>query len=103
MKEILLRRGRVFFIAELTKSTGEISPETRRWVAEWHRQYQVAGAALIGSNNVLNRAITTLMIRAIGILRRRPMPFVFVTNETEAVAFIKKARQDHTSASRAKS
>lgn len=104
LREVLieLRRegGRCFIIADMSGATG-IDAETRRYMAEWGRQETdwIAGSVIHGVSFAM-RALLTLTLKAIKLVRKRRVDVEFVRDDTDAVLCIDAKRRtlDHEAA-----
>jgi hypothetical protein len=86
----LARYGTAFVLVDSSQG-GSLSPETRRWIAEWNKSHKVTGVAIFGSSLVV-RALLTLVLNAIALMRREAVPSVFVKNEAQARAWLAALR-----------
>lgn len=95
--EVLAQKGRVLV---LTNSFGSdaLKPEVRRFLAEWNRDHKATAVAIFGNSAVL-RAMLSLVMRAIDIFRKSPLPTVLVATEAEGRAFLAEQRRKHLAAS----
>lgn len=75
-----------YVMVELTEGVS-LGPETRRWIADWNQRHQVNGVAIYGGSLVM-RAMLTLLLNAIALLRRQRVPSVFVKTESDARAWL---------------
>ena len=94
---VLSHRGRLFLLFVAGKSSGTPNPETRRYLAEWGRRNNVNGTALVGGST-LTRTVVTLTVRAVSLLRRNPLPLIFVETEAEARTWFDELRTKAASA-----
>jgi hypothetical protein len=92
----IARYGSAYVLVDSCQA-GSISPQTRRWIAEWNQTHPVGGVAIFGSSLVV-RAVLTLVLNAIALLRRQAVPSVFVKTEAEARAWIASLRRPHSPA-----
>lgn len=90
--EQLLRRYGTAYVLVDSRHAGEIAAPTRRWIAEWNRRHEVSGVAIYGDSLIV-RTLLTLALQAIALLRRKPVPYVFVKTEAEARAWLTAAAQ----------
>lgn len=91
MAQTLARYGSAYVLVDSSQA-GSISPQTRRWIAEWNTSHQVGGVAVFGSSLVV-RTVITLVLNAIALLRRQAVPSVFVKTEAEARTWIASLRR----------
>jgi hypothetical protein len=91
-QEVKRLRGRVFLLAQVSGEMGTVSPESRRWIAEWGKRHHIDGLALSGGSAV-GRALTLLIVTAVNLLRKAPTALTFVQSEAEARAWVAAQRQ----------
>lgn len=84
------RYGSVYVLVD-SSGAGAITPETRRWIAEWNKTHHVNGVAIFGSSLVV-RTLLTLVLHAIALLRSQAVPSVFVKDEAAARAWLQDLR-----------
>lgn len=96
--ETLVRYGSAYVLVDASQAAS-ISPQTRRWIAEWNKGHQVSGVAIYGSSLVV-RTVLTLVLNAIALLRSQAVPSVFVKTEAEGRAWIAGQRRTRGAASR---
>lgn len=82
MAQTILQYGAAYVLVDSSRA-GPLSPETRRWIAEWNKAHRISGVAIYGSSLVM-RALFTLVLQAISLLRRQPVPYSFLKTEGEA-------------------
>lgn len=88
------RQGRVYILVDLTQA-GTIPPESRRFLAEWNKQYTLGGVANFGGGAAI-RLLSTLLMNAYRLIRPEGAPLVYVGSEAEARAWVAAQRQqDH--------
>jgi hypothetical protein len=85
------RDGAVFTLNDV-RGIRQISPQARRYAAEWMQSHRFDGAAVYGAN-LPTRALVTLLLRAFNILRPVPFESIFCATEQEGRAWIYKQRQ----------
>jgi hypothetical protein len=78
----LQKYGTAYVMVDST-SGGALTPQTRRWIAEWNQRHHISGVAIYGSG-LMMRTLLTLLLNAISLLRSHRIPSVFVKTEEEA-------------------
>jgi hypothetical protein len=86
-----LRKSEPVYVIGNMKDAGIIQPEGRRWISHWHQQHRISGVALFGSS-FMTRAMWTLLIRAIVVLRRNELALTSVATEQEAREWVDQQR-----------
>jgi hypothetical protein len=89
--QVLKRDGVVFTLNDV-RGIRHISPEARRYAAQWMRGRRFDGAAVYGAN-LATRTLVTLLLRAINLLRSTPFESIFCATEQEGRAWINEQRQ----------
>lgn len=89
--ETRLRKHPRLFSVFQVEQAGIPSLEVRKKMAEWRRDHQVAGTAVIGASLTI-RTIGTMYLRAARLIGLLIWPVRFVESETEAQAFIDELR-----------
>lgn len=96
-EQVLAERGRVFFVTDLS-AAAMMPAETRRYFAEWSRQYKAEAVIYHGASLPL-RAVATLLLSAV---RRfsggQRQAGLFVESEAEARAAITELKAQKTRA-----
>lgn len=80
--EALDRFGTAYVLVDSTRA-GELPADTRRWIAQWHKTRRVSAVAVFGAG-LLTRTLLTLLLNAASLLRKHPIPSVFVRSESAA-------------------
>lgn len=86
VEQTLRRYGTAYVLVD-SRHAGELAAPTRRWIAEWNKRHEVSGVAIYG-DSLIGRTLLTLVLQAIGLLRRQPVPYVFAKTEAEARAWL---------------
>lgn len=87
----LAEHGRLFVINDMRRS-GMPSAPTRRWIAEWARDHEVAGLVNFGASLPI-RALQGLVMRGAALLGKRLVVTpVNVGSEAEAFAWVAARR-----------
>jgi hypothetical protein len=91
--EEALRLGRRLFVLALSREDGELmSAEMRRTLADWTRTHEVKCLAVVGGGNWISVSIVSLLLRAISLVARQPIPLRFFPNEHDARRWIDDLR-----------
>lgn len=96
--QTLARYGSAYVLVDSSQA-GSISPQTRRWIAEWNKAHQVGGVAIFGSSLVI-RTVLTLVLNAIALLRSQAVPSTFVKTESEGRAWLASLRRPRAATAR---
>ena len=89
--QVLQRDGAVFTLNDV-RGIRHITPDARRYAADWMRHHRFDGAAIYGAN-LPTRTLVTLLLRAINLLRSVPFESIFCATEQEARAWIDAKRK----------
>lgn len=88
---IIVATGRYFGLHDVTH-LGGVPSEVRRRIADWSRSRPISGVAAFGAS-LPTRAVGTLLLRAMGILRPQAFASLFARGETEAREWIAARRR----------
>lgn len=91
--EMLDRHGYLLFLGDNTDAD-KFEPDARRYIAQWSVGKTILGIALYKANFVA-RTIFSLMLKAINIIRKQPLPFDFFKTEEEAREWLAMLRKQH--------
>jgi hypothetical protein len=98
-EEVLVAHGRLFVINDMRQS-GLPSAQARKWIAEWGATHPVAAVVNIGASLPV-RALQSLLIRAAGLLGKKPsIEVVHCRSEAEALAWLDARRRSLTQPTR---
>ncbi len=89
---IYQRHGFFYEIVDATHG-GAMDPAVRRRNAEWHRDHQMRGEAIVFGASLFLRTILTLFTNAIRLLERNEIHSHFVATESDARAWVSAHRQ----------
>ncbi len=92
IKRVLVRLGRVYVLSDNRRSA-EMSPEVRRFLADWNRANRVSAIAVINNGSYAVRMLATLVLRGISLLRKDSPPIRIVASEAEARRFFSSERR----------
>lgn len=87
--EVRVKHGHVLMLSNVTEGFG-MSPETRRYTAEWSRTHKMDASALFGAS-ALARSMIMLVTRAMAVIGRAPNIAFFAT-EKEARTWLDHQR-----------
>ena len=89
-EQIASKYGYFFTIADVTQLT-TATPEARRHASEWARNQTLGGVAVVGAS-ITAKAVLTLLLRLMFLLRSDRFPTAFLSNEQEARSWVAKER-----------
>lgn len=81
-----------FLMLSDASNLGNLSSELRRRSAEWGRSHRSGGYATYGGSLVA-RTVITLLVRGIGLLRKREAPVEFFSTEAAAREWLAARRE----------
>lgn len=93
-EEVEAKYGYYLTIADI-RELGHVHPAVRQHGAQWARSHNPAACACYGGS-LLARAIVTLTMRAITLVRRQPSPVVFFSTEADARSWLTERRAQLT-------
>jgi hypothetical protein len=88
--ELIARFGAYYSLVDMDRM-GKVPPEVRRWVAEWSRGSRVEASAFFGGS-VATRALMTLLMHAITLVKKKRKALLFAKTEQEARAWLVQQR-----------
>lgn len=89
-EQIASKYGYFFTITDVTRLT-TVTPEARRRASEWARGHTLGGVAVVGAS-ITAKAVLTLLLRLILLLRSDRFPTAFLSDEHEAKSWVAKER-----------
>lgn len=91
VKSVFDAHGRIYLLLIVHEVGSPPSPETRRRLAQWSRERRVSAAAVV-STSLAVRASVSMIVGAIGVLRRERLPVAFFAREAAARAWLSEQR-----------
>src|SRR5262245_39683871 len=92
LERMLTQHANIYLLIDQSHA-GNIKPETRRFVSDWHRQHKIAGIALFGGS-LASRAASTLLLSVVRMFQNEPIPTAFLKDEAESRAFLATLRRE---------
>lgn len=90
-EQIIDQYGYYFTLTDVSHMGG-LTPQARRLAATWSKTHPVAGIAMYGAK-LTTRALLTLLMRAMNLVRRDPFPVTFTQNHREGLDWIATRRE----------
>jgi uncharacterized heparinase superfamily protein len=92
-EEVLRLHGRLYIVAIAPPGMEPPLPECRRWVATWDKKFGASAIAVVNSESSVTKLVISLLIRAINLVRKKPLALAFFATENEARAWIEPLRR----------
>lgn len=93
-EEVLRLHRRLHVLAIDRSGTGPMPPERRRLMAEWDRRFGADVVAIVNDGNRVTNTMIGLLIRAMGMLRPKPLKVALFTDEAEARQWLSGAERE---------
>jgi uncharacterized heparinase superfamily protein len=90
-EEVLRLQQRLHVLAVDRSGTGPMPPERRRLMAEWDRRFGADVVAIVNDGNRVANTMIGLLIRAMSMLRPKPLKVALFTDEDAARAWLSEA------------
>lgn len=81
-----------FALVDASQLSG-VSPAVRKRSTEWTHMQRGAGNVVYGAS-IVPRTLLTMLARAMNLVRRHPVPLIFVATEQDGWAWIARRRQE---------
>lgn len=91
--ETIGKYGYCMILGDLKDASG-IEPEARRFSAQWAVGKPVLGIAMFNESLIVH-ALFRLLLKAMNLLRKQPVPFSIFKTEQEARDWLAQLRQQH--------
>lgn len=86
----MARWARIFILIDQAQA-GAIPPESRRFLAEWNKQYTLGGVANFGGSTTA-RVVATLLMNAYRLIRPAGAPMIHADSEADARVWVAALR-----------
>lgn len=93
--EVMAQYGYCLMLVD-SKDAGSLDADARRYIAHWSVGKPILGIATYNAG-LTSRALFTLVLKAMNLIGRQPLPFSFFKAEQEARAWLAQLRQQHLS------
>lgn len=93
--EVMAQYGYCLMLVD-SKDAGSLDAEARRYIAHWSVGKPIIGIAAYNAS-LTPRALFTLVLKAMNLIGRQPLPFSFFKTEPEARVWLTQLRQQHLS------
>lgn len=93
VSEVIARHGHCLMLADNKDASG-IEASARRYSAQWSIGKPVIGIALYNAS-LTARTVFTLVLKAMNLIGRQPIPFAFFKTELEARDWLARLREQH--------
>ena len=93
LAEVIARHGHCLMLAD-NKEVSGIEACARRYSAQWSVGKPVVGIALYNAG-LAARTVFTLVLKAMNMIGKQPIPFAFFKTEQEARDWLARLREQH--------